>query len=71
MEKTKRYAIEPQHDLNALHGNDPEEGTHFVKCDDYEAIIWAVFDVSGDDPELIEDFPSREAAQAFIDQQEG
>jgi len=58
------FEIEPQRNLKAM------GDTYFVKCDEDEAENWAVFDTSGDDPELVEDFPSRDAAQAFIDQQE-
>ncbi len=67
LEGTPAHAIEPQCDLNA--GEMNGSGTHFAKCTEGNATQWAVFGYlpfGGDDMELLEDYPSRAAAEAAV-----
>ena len=63
---SSNFDIEPQRDSFKGTPEGADGSTWFVKCEECEADHWAVFDISGDDPELIDDFPSRDAAEAFI-----
>jgi len=60
------YEVEPQRDSFKGTDEGADGSTYFVMCDEADAEIWAVFDVTGDEPELVEDFPSRAAAEAYI-----
>jgi hypothetical protein len=68
-----RYAIEPQRDMFKGKPEGADGSTNFEYCEEAEAENWAVFDVReglGAGPSLVEDFPSRAAAEAFIAEQE-
>ena len=59
------YHIEAQRDLNR--DKDTDE-TQFVECDDKRAEIFAVY-LDGDG--WVDDFPTRDAAEAFVQQRGG
>jgi hypothetical protein len=67
--RAEDYAIEPQRDTFKGLPEGADGATCFEYCDEAEAEIFAVFDVRealGAGPSLLEDFPSRIAAEIFI-----
>lgn len=65
--ESAKFSIEPQRDFYEGKGTpyDASE-TWFVACEEDDAELWAVFDVSGPDPEWVEDYPTRAAAEKSI-----
>lgn len=64
-----RYTIEPQRDWFKLHPDEKpdDDSTWFVPCEDADADHFAVFRVEGEqEPELLDDFPTRAEAEAFV-----
>lgn len=64
------YAIEPQRDIFKGEPEGEDGSTCYEYCNEADAEIFAVFDVReelGAGPSLIEDFPTRDAAEAFIE----
>ena len=57
------WVIEPQRDQLA---GEPGTETHFISCDDAQAEHWAVIERDGDLTDLVEDYPTRAAAEAAI-----
>lgn len=63
------YAIEPQRDVFKGTPEGADGSTWFEVCHEADAEIWTVFDTTealGAGPTLIEDFPSRAEAEAFV-----
>jgi hypothetical protein len=65
-----RWVVVPQCDLNADLA--PEsEGTRFEACEEASATAWAVFETRDGESDLVEDYPSREQADAAVSALEG
>lgn len=56
------WAVEPQRDLNA--GVAGADGTRFEACEESEATQFALFETNDGESTLVEDYPTREAAEA-------
>jgi hypothetical protein len=69
MKMPKRYDIQPERDMLR---NEAGDGTRYEACDAKDAEIWAVYASDTGEPgsyELVDDFPTFEAAQQFVKEQ--
>lgn len=63
-----RYVIQPERDEYANHDIvfRTIEGTKYVASSEDEADIWTIYDLSGADPVIVDDFDSRAEAEAAL-----
>lgn len=68
-----RWTVVPQRDWHADATTATGEplGTRFEACEDASATAWAVFETRDDASELVEDYPTREQAEAAVKALEG
>lgn len=68
LDQPRRYAIEAQRDMFKGKPEGADGSTYFEHCDEGEATQWAVFDITPGlpGPDLVEDYPSRAAAEQAV-----